>query len=340
MLHLAETLSILADGEFHSGEQLAKQLHVTRTSVWKYIDSVRQAGLEVFAVRGKGYRLSQPLELINRDVIAVLVNRELDTTCVPDIEVFWSLESSNAHTLARAKQGLRNGYTCITEQQTQGRGRRGRTWQSPIGGNIYLSQYWQLSEGLSAAGGISLAVAVALIKALRTVLGDSGEKEYPGNPGISGIGVKWPNDIVFQDKKLAGILIEISGESSGPCHIVVGIGINVHLSKESALAIEQPWIDLQTVMAGPIPRNQLVANLMVELIRVQQHAEKGQLDTYLQQWRDLDAYHNRPVVIQSAKGEFHGIVRGIDENGALQLACNGELLHFHSGEVSLRAGQQ
>lgn len=341
MLQLADTLSILADGEFHSGEHLAQQLNVTRASVWKYIDAVRQAGLDVFAVRGKGYRLSQPFELINKDTILRHVTRELKTSAagMPQLEVFWSLDSTNAHTLAHAKQGLPGGYTCIAEQQTQGRGRRGRVWQSPIGGNIYLSQYWQLSEGLNAAGGLSLAVAVALVKALRSVL----DNNVPGinaeaNTSSQGqIGVKWPNDIVYQDKKLAGILVEISGEPSGPCHVVIGIGINVYLPESYAVAIEQPWTDLQSITAKPVARNQLIARLIIELQRAQQAAEQGRLHDYLQQWRTMDAYHNRPVVIHSAKGEFQGVVRGIDDSGALQLACDGKLLHFHSGEVSLRA---
>lgn len=328
MQHIADTLRILADGEFHSGEHLAQQLHVSRATVWKQIDAVRQAGLDVFAVRGKGYKLAHEFELIDKHVITTQVNHEIPA---PPIDVFWSLESTNAHAMALAKQGLENGYTCIAEQQTQGRGRRGRIWQSPIGGNIYLSQYWQLSEGLSSAGGLSLAAAVAVIKALRQVLADNA-RDTP----ISDLGVKWPNDIVHQGKKLAGILMEVSGESSGPCHLVVGVGINVHLTDVAAQAIDQPWTDLQTIATSSVPRNRLLASLIIELLRVQQHAERNQLETYLQQWRELDAYLNRQVVVHSPKGDFQGIVRGIDATGALQLACNGKLLSFHSGEVSLR----
>lgn len=323
MQRLAETLNILADGEFHSGEELAQCLRVSRGTVWKEIESVRQAGLDVFAVRGRGYRLSLPFELLDRKTILDALNADTRKR-LGQLDLEWSVESTNTTALTCAKRGAPSGYTCVAELQTGGRGRRGRTWQSPIGGNIYLSQLWKNTDGMSSLGGLSLAVAVAVVRALKKT-------------GITDVGVKWPNDILAEGKKLAGILLEVSGESSGPCNVVIGIGVNIKLGAQAAQLIDQPWTDLSTLSARPVGRNALVAELVIELLRMQKCTETQGLDTYLQEWRALDCYLDKPVVLQTAKGNFQGIVRGVDDNGALELACDGQLLRFHSGEVSLRA---
>jgi BirA family biotin operon repressor/biotin-[acetyl-CoA-carboxylase] ligase len=182
---------------------------------------------------------------------------------------------------------------------------------------------WRINEGLSSVSGLSLAAAVALIRALRKVV-------------AMDVGVKWPNDILVQGKKLAGILLEIAGEPAGPCHVVVGIGINVKLSASAGQAIDQPWVDLHSLTSQPLARNQLVAQLIMELMRVHRSAEQQKLQPYLQEWRALDSYLGKQVVLRAGNGEYTGVVRGVDNAGALQLAHNGQLMRFHSGEVSLR----
>lgn len=322
MQRLAETLRILADGNFHSGEELAQRLSVSRGTVWKQIDTVRKSGLDVFAVRGRGYRLAQPFELLDREQI---LNQLDDNTRnqLHSLDIHWSVDSTNGWLMEQARQGANSGHTVLAELQTRGRGRRGRQWQSPLGGNIYLSQLWRINEGLSSVSGLSLATAVALIRALRKV-------------AAMDVGVKWPNDVIVQGKKLAGILLEIAGEPAGPCHVVVGIGVNVNLSSEAAHAIDQPWTDLHTITGQPVARNLLVAQLIVELMRVHRCAEQQKLLPYLQEWRALDSYLGKQVELHAPQGVFTGVVRGIDNSGALQLAHNGQLMRFHSGEVSLR----
>ena len=334
MQRLAETLSILADGEFHSGEHLAKHLKVSRGTVWKQIDSVRQLGLDVYAVRGKGYRLATPFELLNRNFILKHIIKA-DQTPPSKLDLHWEVDSTNARLmeLARQEQGLENGHTCLAELQSQGRGRRGRTWQSPIGGNIYLSQYWRLADGFASTGGLSLAVAVAIIRALRN---SDIRVQQAGNE----IGVKWPNDIVCRGKKLAGILLEITGEPSGLCHVVIGVGINLHLSATIEEKIDQPCIDLKTITGGTVDRNRLTACLITELLNLYQALDRNQLQNYIEEWKSLDSFHGKHVVLKSPKGEFKGVVRGVDANGAIQLAQDGKLMSFHSGEVSLRKSSQ
>jgi BirA family biotin operon repressor/biotin-[acetyl-CoA-carboxylase] ligase len=322
MQRLAETLRILADGNFHSGEELAQHLNVSRGTVWKQVETVREAGLDVFAVRGRGYRLAQPFELLEREQILGHMDG-ISRAQLGPLDIHWSIESTNGWLMEQAKQGASPGHTVLSELQTNGRGRRGRFWQSPLGGNIYLSQLWHINEGLSSVSGLSLATAVALIRALRKVVAMEA-------------GVKWPNDILVQGKKLAGILLEISGEPAGPCHVVVGLGINVKLSNTAAQAIDQPWTDLYTLTGRPLARNRLVAQLIMELMRVHRSAEQQKLLPYLQEWRALDSYLGKQVELHSANGVFTGVVRGIDNSGALQLAHNGQLMRFHSGEVSLR----
>lgn len=322
MQRLAETLRILADGNFHSGEELAQHLDVSRGTVWKQIESVRQAGLDVFAVRGRGYRLAQPFELLDREQILAQMD-DNSRAQLEQLDIHWSVDSTNGWLMEQAKRGADSGHTVLAELQTNGRGRRGRNWQSPLGGNIYLSQLWRINEGLNAVSGLSLATAVALIRALRKVVAMEA-------------GVKWPNDILVQGKKLAGILLEISGEPAGPCHVVVGIGINVNLGSSAAQAIDQPWTDLHSLTHQPLARNRLVAQLIMELMRVRRSAEQQKLQPYLQEWRALDSYLGKQVELHSPNGVFTGVVRGIDNSGALQLAHNGQLMRFHSGEVSLR----
>lgn len=322
MQRLAETLRILSDGNFHSGEELAQHLEVSRGTVWKQIETVREAGLDVFAVRGRGYRLSQPFELLDREQILAQMD-DGSRAQLDQLDIHWSVDSTNGRLMEQAKQGANSGHTVLAELQTNGRGRRGRHWQSPLGGNIYLSQLWRINDGLSSLSGLSLATAVALIRALRKV-------------EAMEAGVKWPNDIVVQGKKLAGILLEISGEPAGPCHVVVGIGINVKLGNSAAQAIDQPWIDIHSLTRRPLARNHLVAQLIMELMRVHRCAEQQKLQPYLQEWRALDSYLGKQVELHAPNGVFTGVVRGIDNFGALQLAHNGQLLRFHSGEVSLR----
>jgi BirA family biotin operon repressor/biotin-[acetyl-CoA-carboxylase] ligase len=226
-----------------------------------------------------------------------------------------------------AQQQPASAWVCLAEYQTAGKGRRGRTWVSPFGHNIYVSLLWRFQDGPAAIAGLSLAIGVAVIRALRQA-------------GITEAGLKWPNDIYWRGRKLAGILIEVSGESSGPCHAVIGLGLNLYLPPVQAEAIEQAWVDLQQIVGEPftLQRNRWVALLLNEIVPVVADYPTRNLSDYVSEWRNYDCMSGQAVNIFMGEQVFAGIVRGVDDQGLLLLEDDaGNLRTFASGEVSFRA---
>ena len=328
MCSLAQTLLIeLADGYFHSGTDLGQKACRTRTAVWKTIQTLKQNGLPIYSVRGKGYRLANPIELLNRTIILHeldgLIGRSEGNAAfkhLQQLDVFYDIESTNAYLLNGAKKEDFSAHACLAEQQNAGRGRRGKRWISPFGGNIYLSLLWQVTAGAAQLGGLSLAVAVAVIRALRAT-------------GLDSAGVKWPNDILVKGQTLAGILLELSGEAAGPCAVVIGLGLNVHTVADEMSDVDQAWTDLETVLGKTVSRNLLAAQLLYQIIGAVQEFESKGLQPFMQEWADCDEFADCEVVLNLPQGSVHGIARGIDESGALLLVTEDGVQRFHSGEV-------
>jgi BirA family biotin operon repressor/biotin-[acetyl-CoA-carboxylase] ligase len=323
---LKQLLALLADGEFHSGTTLAHLLAVSRSAVWKQLQCLEAWGIEIVAVTGKGYKLQRPMQLLDQaqiesallPAVAALIQR---------LEVHDELASTNSYLLDVAQQQPASAWVCLAEYQTAGKGRRGRTWVSPFGHNIYLSLLWRFQDGPAAIAGLSLAIGVAVIRALRQA-------------GITEVGLKWPNDIYWRGRKLAGILIEVSGESSGPCHAVIGLGLNLYLPPVQAEAIEQAWVDLQQIVGEQIAlqRNRWVALLLNEIVPVVADYQTRKLSDYVNEWRNYDCMSGQAVNIFMGEQVFAGIVRGVDDQGLLLLEDDaGNLRTFASGEVSFRA---
>lgn len=332
---VAKTVAILSDGKFYSGEDLARQLGVTRATVWNAIDTAKKLGLDIFAVRGKGYRLAYPVELYDKQVIQQWLS-PLAKDVLTHIDIHWQIDSTNRFlldTAAREESNVESSDTgklrqhrsqvCLAEMQTQGRGRRGRTWVSPLGGNIYMSLMWRFGTGPSQLSGLSLATAVAVVRALHKL-------------EVRDIGLKWPNDIVHRKGKLAGILLEMSGEAAGPCTVVAGVGLNIKLAASPAAEIDQPWVDLSSISDKPLQRNRLVAEIISEVTAAYCTFEQLGLAGFLQDWQKWDYYDGRHVMLQLPNETIDGVVRGVDTDGALKLAKDGKLVKYHSGEVSLR----
>jgi len=323
MLKAADILAILADGHFHSGQDLAEQLALSRSGVWKSVRYLQSCGLEVFAVRGKGYRLTRSVELLNQSQIQCAIPAPVRTN-LGSVEVLWRVDSTNRHVLEKALTDVESGYTCVAEMQTLGRGRRGRHWVSPLGGNIYLSQLWRFSLGPAQLSGLSLATAIAIVRAIDTL-------------GINDVGLKWPNDVLIDHKKVAGILLEINGESSGPSNVVAGVGLNVRLGADALAQIDQSCTDLESHVPQPFQRNQFVVLLITELLSVyQQFCEHG-FAYFRDEWHKFDLYKDQSVNLSSSTGNIAGINRGVDMQGALRLEQNGQIASFQSGEISMRA---
>jgi BirA family transcriptional regulator, biotin operon repressor / biotin---[acetyl-CoA-carboxylase] ligase len=314
-------LAQLADGEFHSGPALGKAAGCTRTAVWKAIQTLQNSGLEVYCVRGKGYRLPQPVELLDHNLICSALNE--DTRRALQLELHHEIDSTNARLLTLAKQDDSSAHAVIAESQSAGRGRRGRQWQSPPGGNLYLSMLWRFHAGATSLGGLSLAIAVAVARALCVV-------------GLESPQLKWPNDILVDGRKLAGILLELSGEAAGPCAVVAGLGLNIRTPAAGMSEVIQPWIDLETALGKTVPRNALAAQLLNQLSNAMQVFEQQGLAPFMPDWEKWDALAGSEISLELPTGIQQGVARGVDESGALLLANAGSLQRFHSGEVSVK----
>ncbi len=315
-------LSLLADGEFHSGDELGADLGVTRAAVWKQIQRLQEdKGLDIFSVKGKGYRLSSPIDLLDSSRIKSLLSVPAKQL-ISEVEVFGSITSTNDLAMKHAESQGRAGYVCLAEQQTAGRGRRGRPWVSPYGTNIYLSLVWDFYNGASALEGLSLAVGVAVASVLKA-------------KGIDGVELKWPNDVLVDGAKLGGILLEMTGDPSGHCQVVLGIGINTSISKKDGNEIDQAWVDTSTLGVN-IKRNELISEIISELISMLTLFSKYGFSYFKDQWLTLDAFKNKAVVVKTGKNDITGVARGVDGTGALRLDRAGTIEAIKGGEVSLR----
>lgn len=318
-------ITILADGQFHSGTELAESIGVSRSAICKQLKNLTELGLEFSAITGKGYCLENALQLLSNEEIEEGLTASAKSL-IKTLEIHHSIDSTNRYLVEMAHRTKNTGVVCFSEYQTAGKGRRGREWVSPFGSNIYLSILWQFQNGPASISGLSLAVGVAVIRALNDC-------------GIEGVGLKWPNDIFWQEKKLAGILIEVSGESNGPCSAVVGLGLNFYIPKDKAKAITQDWVDLSQIVSGnPINlRNKLATALLNHLMPMIADFEQDTLTNYIEEWRQYDCMKNKAVQIFMGKHVFSGVVVGIDDNGLLLLADQqGQVKAFASGEVSFR----
>lgn len=313
----------LADQRFHSGADLAAELGVSRTSVWKAVSALEALGLEVSALPGKGYRLASPLELLDAARIHAGLSPEA-AALLAALDIHAEIDSTNAQLMRGAGQGAPSGSVCLAEAQSQGRGRIGRRWVSPFGANVYLSLLWRYDEP-SRIGGLSLAVGVGVARALEGL-------------GIAGVGLKWPNDLLLGERKLGGILIEVAGEAHGGCAAVIGIGLNRYLPPHITQAIDQPWADLAHAEGGPPPRNRLAAALLNELLPLlADYTEQG-LAPWLPEWRRRHALAGREATLLAGSMQVKGRIEDVSAAGLLVLRCeDGRLREFASGEVSLRA---
>ena len=321
---LRPVLELLADGEVHSGESLGTALGVSRAAVWKQLQKLEPFGLALESVKGRGYRLTGGLNLLQRAAI--------ETALVPvaqrllgELVLCDQVDSTNAQVLGMLERGAGHGVAMFAEQQTAGRGRRGRSWVSPFSGGINLSIGWQFAGGVQLLEGLSLAVGVALARALASF-------EVPD------VRLKWPNDVWCRGRKLAGVLLELSGDLTDRCAVVVGIGLNVGLPQSSAAAIDQPWIDLNGVRPG-VDRNLLAAAMLNELLPLLESYPTRGFAAYRDEWLALDQFAGKPVRLHSAQKEWCGVASGVDHTGALVLDLDGEYRVFHGGEVSLRGAE-
>lgn len=317
-------LPLLADGEFRSGQALADALGVSRTAVWKQVNKIaRDSGLAIESVKGRGYRIPGGLDLLDEQA----VRRELDqrpATLLSQLQIVADIDSTNAALQRLAQEGGISGVVCSAEQQSAGRGRRGRTWVSPFASNLYVSLLWQFHQGAAALEGLSLAVGVAIARAL-------------DNCAVAGVQLKWPNDILYNGAKLGGVLIEMTGDADGTCDVVIGIGLNVAMPGSAATDIDQDWTDVKSICGAGAPgRNRLLGQLLNELLPLVADYERDGFAPWREPWQQLDAFADAPVVLNTGSGQVAGTARGVDARGALRLETTTGVQAMYGGEISMR----
>lgn len=314
-------LKLLAAGDFCSGEALAKSLGVSRAAVWHAVRELTAAGLEVYRVHGRGYRLQQPLSLLDPAEVRRHLGRR--AACVT-LEILNSVESTNTLALQRAQAGAPSATVIAAEWQTAGRGRQGRAWYAGIGGGLTFSMVWRFAHGAGFLSGLSLAAGVALARGLQTL-------------GVADAGLKWPNDVVWRGRKLAGILIEMQGDALGPGCAVIGIGVNVRLSEAVRSRIDQAAADLESACGRMLDRNVVLALLLTELHSVLEAFARGGFAPLRAEWQRHHAYQDERVSMILPDGRREsGVARGVGEDGALLVATRAGVRRYHSGEISLR----
>ncbi|MCW8159053.1 bifunctional biotin--[acetyl-CoA-carboxylase] ligase/biotin operon repressor BirA [Stutzerimonas stutzeri] len=311
-------LRLLQDGRFHSGEELGGALGVSRSAVWKLVQRIQADALvTVFKVPGRGYRLAESLSLLEKEKLA------------PELMCFgWSLHlcesvgSTNAEAL-RLLQLEEVPFLVLAEAQTSGRGRRGRSWVSPFGQNLYFSLAIRVQGGAGQLAGMSLVVGLAVMQTLRLI-------------GLPQAGLKWPNDVYVDGRKIAGILLELTGDPADVCHVIIGIGINVNMVE--AAGIDQLWTSIREHV-GMVDRNELVLTLAGTLKRyLERHAEAG-FSALKQEWESNHIWQGRSCTLSTGSQDYSGVVLGVDEEGGLRLMINGDERSFSGGELSLRLDQ-
>ena len=320
----SKILDVLKDGEFHSGETLGEKVGCSRTAVWKHLQKLEAMGLLIETTKGTGYRIIGGVDLLDGQAItgalAVAARPHLS-----NIHVFQTIDSTNTYARELAEKSSVSGLVILAEQQTAGRGRRGKNWVSPFAANIYLSIVWDFEKGAQALEGLSLAVGVAVRRALIA-------------HGVQGVKLKWPNDIYVEQKKLGGILLEMIGDPAGHCSVVIGVGLNVSMPVSQASAIDQDWTDVATELQDKLPaRNKLAAELISEILPFLSTFQAQGFAAYRDEWQAADAFYGQTALISTPKQSIAGIVKGVDINGALRLELDGgNIESFIGGELSLR----
>jgi BirA family transcriptional regulator, biotin operon repressor / biotin---[acetyl-CoA-carboxylase] ligase len=314
----------LADGELHSGEALAAATGVTRARVSQILRASESAGFTLERVRGVGYRLIDPVPFLDRGAIVAALGAAASRL---KIEVADSVDSTSSELLRRSARQSVDRQVLVTEWQTAGRGRRGRAWSAVAGGSLTFSLGWRFEQGAGFLAGLSLAVGVALCRAL-------------DKAGFKDVQLKWPNDLVHRHCKIGGILIEISGDALGPALAIIGVGLNVRLPAAARRDIDQPVSDLAAIdKQQALDRNRLLAFILVELVELLERYAHNGFAPLVAEWQRRHALQKKPVRVLLPDGSVAaGDVVGVDASGALVLDQRGRRVRFVSGEVSLRRG--
>lgn len=318
---LHSLIRLLADGEVHSGTQLGQSLGVSRAAIWKRISTLGNLGLKVHRVRTQGYHLGDSIELLDAGRILMALGQGHDDGRLIILD---SVDSTNQRALVLVNSGqCANGTAVLAEHQTLGRGRRGRSWVSPFGSNLYCSIIWRFDKGVGALSGLSLVVGIAVARAL--------QRKFDAS-----VMLKWPNDIVIGDRKLGGILVEIDGDLAGPVTTIIGVGLNVNMREEQGAGITQPWTDLGSIKGEQVSRNLLAGAIIASCRQLIAEFVGSSFAAYRSEWNSLNALKGKSVNVETGGEQLVAVAGDVDADGALLVATDTEVRRIIGGEVSVR----
>ncbi len=302
----------LADGRTISSVRYAQRRALSRSALRRQIARLRDAGVPVEARRGIGYRLAWPVDLLDAGAV-----REATGRADFELELHDQVDSTNRILADR----FAHRKAVLAEFQHAGRGRRGRAWLSPPASGIWLSYAYRFECGLTQLAALSLALGIGIAEALPVA-----------------VGLKWPNDLLVDGRKLGGVLVELRGAAGRSCDAVIGVGINVRLPVSSDAGVpDQPWTDLFHESCEPIDRSRLAGALIAALDSTCRRFDRAGFDAFIDRWRRLDALRGLDVVVRRAgSSPVRGRAEGVSRRGELCLDCAGRRLCFDSGEVSVR----
>ncbi|MBL0143468.1 MAG: biotin--[acetyl-CoA-carboxylase] ligase [Betaproteobacteria bacterium] len=316
-----KALRLLADGRFHSGEDIARRLDRSRSALSETLKGTGELGVEVFSVPGKGYRLAHPIEFLDAHAIVSALGPAASRVRLTLVD---EVDSTSTRLSSLALAGAPSGTCVAAEWQRAGRGRRGRSWQAGLGASLTFSLLWRFEQGPGHLAGVSLAVAVAVARALERA-------------GIPGVGVKWPNDLVHDWKKLGGILVETSGEMLGPTAAIVGVGLNYRLGAMLEGRIDQPATDVASCGGISVSRNALLGGLVTELVDCLERFGRAGFAAFRDDWKARHAYAGRRVtILDGNQPAQEAEVVDVADDGALLVAAGGATRRLTSAEISLR----
>ncbi len=318
----SDLFKLLADGEFHSGQQLASAMNVSRTAIWKHLDNLRSKGVEIEAIKGKGYRLSSPIEMLDRQVIITNLNSDAADQ-LQDLQLHYQLDSTSRLLSSRTASQSIHASVVMAEYQTDGKGRGNNQWLTAPAAGLCISIGWHFDSTPKTLTALSLATGVVLAECLTA-------------SGSVPVRLKWPNDLVYDGAKLGGILIESRGQLAGAVDVIIGIGLNIRMPSALATKITQRVTDLSQVFGYTPSRNQLAANIISSMFSMLENYAVLGFETRIDKWRQLDITRGSNAILHRVGGDVSGRVVDIDENGFLIMAVNGKLARFSSGDLSIR----
>lgn len=314
---LARLAAYMSDGEFHDGTALGEALQMTRSAVWKMIKKLERYDIEINSVKGRGYALCEPVILLDEELIHKHLAKQ---NC--KLALFESIGSTNDY--LKTLRNPKGVHFCLAEQQTEGRGRLSRAWHSPFGKNIYLSCLYPFHKDISELAGLSLVVSLAIVRVLQQF-------------GLTDdLHVKWPNDIISEQRKISGTLIEVQAESHGMSHAVIGIGLNVNMLIDERRKISQAWTSMRRVTGKYIDRNLVAAALIRELQNYLQCFEREGFAAFTDEWMAAEVMTGQQVTVKTVNETATGEVKGINAQGHLLMKmADGKVRAFSSGDTSI-----